>query len=56
MVKQTTQPTGLILDEPYSNGLVAKAVQSGLGEITSESDYTRGILAKARNPKGGRSP
>lgn len=51
MVKQTTQPTGLILDEPYSNGLVAKAVQSGLGEITSESDYTRGILAKARNPK-----
>jgi hypothetical protein len=53
MPKQNSPTTGIILDQPYSNGLLAKAVQSGHAKILFDSGYTRDILAKARNPMVG---
>lgn len=50
MPKQNSPTTGIILDQPYSNGLLAKAVVSGYAKILFDSGYTRDILAKARNP------
>ncbi|HWS84894.1 MAG TPA: hypothetical protein VN207_11620 [Ktedonobacteraceae bacterium] len=53
MPKRNSQITGVILDEPYSNGLLVKALQSGQARISFDSDYTRKIRTKALNPKVG---
>ncbi len=53
MRKQKQALPGIILDEPYTNGLLAKALESGYAKITFPSDYTTGILNKARNPRVG---
>ena len=52
-MKQQDIPSGIILDEPYTNGLLVKALETGYARITFPSDYTSNVLRKARNPVVG---
>lgn len=52
-MKQHAVPSGIILDEPYTNGLLAKALEAGHARITFQSDYTTSILKRAWNPAVG---
>jgi hypothetical protein len=52
MAKQST-PSGIIFDQPYTNGLLVKSLEAGYAKVTFQSDYVTGILQKARNPTVG---
>ena len=53
MTRHKVPTTGIILDEPYSNGLLRKALNSDYAKILFDSPYTRQVLAKAYNPNVG---
>jgi hypothetical protein len=52
-MKQSATPSGIILDEPYTNGLLVKACEGGYAKITFQSDYIDNVRIKARNPEVG---
>lgn len=53
MSRHKVPTTGIILDEPYSNGLLTKALKSDHAKILFDTPYTRQVLAKAHNPMVG---
>lgn len=53
MKKSRKPKSGIVLDEPYLNGLLVKAIESGYAKITFPSDYTKKILGRAKNPRVG---